>query len=208
MQELQIKAVVPQEKGRLMLRFDNGIEITLYKGELRSLPEWKGGLWLKEDAYIPEETYQRILGIVTLRAKKRAMFLLEKMDRTEQQLYEKLKRNGYPTECIEEAIAYVKKFHYIDDLRYAQHYIRYHQQRKSRQKLKMDLMQKGVARQTIDLALEEVFDSDERAKIRELLEKRHYDATGSDGKEQQRMYQFLMRRGFQSGDILREMHCI
>lgn len=47
--------------------------------------------------------------------------------------------------------------------------------------------------------------SDERAQIAELLEKRHYDAAQADRREQQRMYQFLMRRGFKSSDILAVM---
>lgn len=206
MQELQIRAVVPESKGRVRIRFENGIELTLYRGEICSLSNAKGSLLLKEEAYIPIQLYEKALSVVTLRAKKRAMFLLEQMDRTEQQLREKLKKNGYPEECTDAAIAYVKQFHYIDDLRYAERYIRYHQQKKSRQKLKMELMQKGVAKAVIEQALEEVFDSDERRKISELLEKRHYDVSG-DRKEQQRTYQFLMRRGFKSSDILSVMRC-
>ena len=120
------------------------------------------------------------------------------MDRTESQLCEKLRQNGYPEECVAAAVEYVKQYHYIDDLRYAKQYIRYHQQKKSSQRLKMDLMKKGVGREQIEQALAEEFVSDERAQIAELLEKRHYDAAQADRREQQRMYQFLMRRGFKS----------
>lgn len=203
MPEIQIKAVVPQEKGRIRISFDNGTDVTLYRGELRKLPGQEGRLLLEEDGYIPETLYRKVMTeIVGIRAKKRALFLLEQMDRTEHQLYDKLKQNGYPEECIEEAIAYVKKYHYIDDLRYAKTYVRYHQQKKSRQRLKIDLMQKGVTREKIEMALEEEFASDEREKIRVLLEKRHYDYGTRDTKEQQRTYQFLMRRGYKSSDIL------
>lgn len=206
MQELQITKIVPESKGRVCIRFENGTEMTLYRGEIRSFSQTEGSLLLTEGAYIPIELYEKALSVVTIRAKKRALFLLEQMDRTEQQLKEKLKKNGYPEACIEAAVSYVIEFHYIDDLRYAEHYIRYHQQKKSRQKLKMDLMQKGVAKDTIEQALEEFFDSDERRKILALLEKRHYDAA-CDRKEQQRTYQFLMRRGFKSSDILSVMRC-
>ena len=103
------------------------------------------------------------------------------------------------------AVEYVKQYHYIDDLRYAKQYIRYHQQKKSSQRLKMDLMKKGVGREQIEQALAEEFVSDERAQIAELLEKRHYDAAQADRRERQRMYQFLMRRGFKSSDILAVM---
>lgn len=203
MPEVQIRAVVPQEKGRVRISFDNGTEVTLYRGELRKLPGQEGRLLLEEGGYIPETLYRKVLTqIVGIRAKKRALFLLERMDRTERQLYDKLRQNGYPEECVEDAVAYVKKYHYIDDLRYAKTYVRYHQQKKSRQRFRTDLMQKGVARETIELALEEEFASDDREKIRELLEKRHYDYATRDAKEQQRIYQFLMRRGYKSSDIL------
>lgn len=203
MQELQIVSVLPGTKGKVKISFENGVAVELYRGELRGLQQQEMRMLLQEECYIPVTLYQKILHeIVGLRAKKRAMFLLEQMDRTEQQLYEKLKKNGYPEECVEEAISYVKKYHYIDDLRYASHYIKYHQQKKSRQKLKLDLMQKGIKKETIGLALEENFDSDERYQIKELLEKRRYNYAGSDEKEKRRTYQFLMRRGYKSSDIL------
>ena len=150
--------------------------------------------------------YEKILKeIVGMRAKKRAMHLLERMDRTESQLSEKLRQNGYPDICIEEAIAYVKSYHYIDDTRYAENYVRFHQQKKSRQRLKMDLYAKGIDKAIIEDVLEKTFSSDEQEKIRRLLEKRHFDYGRSDRKEQQKTYQFLMRRGFRSSDILQVM---
>ena len=91
------------------------------------------------------------------------------MDRTESQLCEKLRQNGYPEECVAAAVEYVKQYHYIDDLRYAKQYIRYHQQKKSSQRLKMDLMKKRVGREQIEQALAEEFVSDERAQIAELF---------------------------------------
>ena len=108
------------------------------------------------------------------------MHLLEKQDRTERQLYDKLKQNGYPESCIESAIAYVKSYHYIDDFRYASTYIRYHQEKKSRQKLKMELMAKGIGRDLVDAALEEEYVSDDQKKIAELLQKRHYSFEDAD----------------------------
>lgn len=203
MQEVQISEVRRGEKGRVHISFETGITVSLYRSEIRGLTLQEQRLLLTEEAYLPWAVYQKILTeIVGLRAKKRAMFLLEKMDRTEKQLYDKLKQNGYPEECVAAAIDYVKQYHYIDDLRYAKRYVRCYQQKKSRQKLKMDLIQKGVAKDMIEQALEEEFESDERAKIKELLEKRRYDYARADRREQQRTYQFLMRRGYRSSDIL------
>ncbi len=206
MEEQQIKKIIYGDKGRVVIQLESGAELALYRKEIRSLPLEEGELLLREGEWIPEELYRKILtSVIGIRAKKRALFLLEQMDRTRQQLREKLERSGYPAECVEEAVAYAERYHYIDDFRYARHYICYHQQKKSRQKLKYDLMQKGVSKDLAEQALLEVFDSDERQKIRQLLEKRHYNADRADEREQRRMYQFLQRRGFRHEDILNVM---
>ena len=57
-----------------------------------------------------EEEHQLIYEVVGKRAKRRTMHLLEQMDRTEQQLREKLKQGGYPQACIDLALEYVKSF--------------------------------------------------------------------------------------------------
>lgn len=199
MQELLVTEVIPREKGRTSIRFDNGMEVLLYKSEVRKLG-------LQEQTVISREKYDEIIyEILGTRAKKRAMFLLERMDRTEHQLRDKLMQNGYPAVCVDLAIDYVKKYHYIDDLRYATNYISYQQKRKSRQKLKIDLLTKGIDKNVIEQALDEAFDSDEQIKIRQLLEKKHYDPKECDRKEKQKTYQYLMRRGFKGSDILHVM---
>ena len=48
----------------------------------------------------------------SLEAKKKAMSLLKYMDRTEWQLRDKLSLKGFSEGAIEEAIEYVKSFHY------------------------------------------------------------------------------------------------
>lgn len=65
--------------------------------------------------------------------------------------------------------------------------------------------EKRCRRDLSALAIEEEFESDEMQQICELLEKRHYDRTQADDREKRRMYQFLMRRGFKSRDILSAM---
>ena len=39
MQEVQVKEVARREKGRVFFRFDNGTEFTLYRSEIRGLPQ-------------------------------------------------------------------------------------------------------------------------------------------------------------------------
>lgn len=206
MDEIQVVAVSPREKGRVSIRFENGVEAELYRGELNKLSKQEQYLLKREGSYISPELYNKVLTeLLGIRVKKRALFLLERMDRTEQQLYEKLRHSGYPEVCVQAAVEYVKQYHYIDDLKYAKNYVRCYQQKKSRGRLKLDLMKKGVAGELIEQALEEEFESDEREKIKILLEKRRYDCNCEDRREQQRIYQYLMRRGYKSSDILAVM---
>ena len=159
---------------------------------------------LKEGQDLSEDTYEQILREVQIpRAKKRAMHLLEKMDRTEQQLISKLKENGYAPEAISEAVEYVKSYHYIDDDRYARSYIRIHQENKSKKRLQLDLMRKGIDKEIIEYALEEEFEQSEEEMIQVLLKKKHYDPGCKDRKQRDKMYRFLMQRGFSSSDISR-----
>lgn len=137
-------------------------------------------------------------------AKKRALHLLERMDRTEAQLREKLRQSQYREDVIEEAVAYMKQFHYIDDFRYACNYVRYRGQNNSRRKLALDLAQKGISREIVEQALEEEYlEENESAGILKWLEKKQYDPECADMKQKQKMYQFLVRRGFRSEDILK-----
>lgn len=132
------------------------------------------------------------------------MHLLEKMDRTEQGLRLKLLEGEYPEDLVEEAIAYVKSYRYVDDERYADCYVRLHGESKSRGKLLMELQQKGIDREVASRVLAEHDDErDEPELIRRLLQKRHYDPREASPQEQRRMYGYLARRGFQSADICR-----
>ena len=144
--------------------------------------------------------------VLVLQAKKRAMHLLERMDRTEAQLREKLRQSHFQDEVIEEAIIYVKSFHYIDDYRYACNYVRNRELNNSRRKLTTELMQKGVEAGLINRALEEEYrDDKEEEKILKWLEKKQYHAEQADPRQRQRIYQFLLRKGFHSEDILRNI---
>lgn len=138
-----------------------------------------------------------------IRVKKRALHILERMDRTEQELRMKLTQSEYPEEYIEKAIAYVKSYHYLDDYRYACTYIRYHQDKMSRTQLKMKLLQKGISRDLLGEAMEETYEADECEQIVALLNKRKSKHTGDEQKDFNRDYQYLLRRGFSSHDILK-----
>lgn len=140
-----------------------------------------------------------------LKARKKAMRLLEHMNRTEKGLYEKL-RESFSQEAAQDALEYVKSFGYINDLRYAQTYISGRIQKKSRQKIFQELFQKGIDRETAETAWTsetEFEEPDERELIRQEIQKKYEKGTVLEDKEMRRLYGYLVRRGFKNGDIFR-----
>lgn len=137
-------------------------------------------------------------------ARKKALRLLEHMDRTESGLREKLRLSGYTEEETEDAVSYVKDYGYVDDHRYALNYILYRIHGKSREKIFQELTRKGISRDTVSIAWEEACDleePDERSLLRDTILKKYEEYSELDEKEMRRLYGFLLRRGFRSGDI-------
>ena len=196
---MRVTEIIPQKNGKVKVCLDDGSSFSLYQREATSYG-------LEEEEELSDSAWKQLREeLFDLRAKKRAMHLLERMSRTESQLRQKLTGSGYPSESVEVAIAYVKSYHYIDDRRYAESYIRFHQQQKSRMQLKISLQQKGVSSDIIDEAMEEAYEGNEEELIRKLLAKKHYNAEEMDRQEKHKIYQFLMRRGFSGSAIRRCM---
>lgn len=186
-------------KGRYKVYIEERPAFVLYRGELNRLG-------IREGEEVTEGTLREIREeILPLRAKKRAMNLLQKREYTSAALREKLRDGEYPENCIEEAVAYVASYGYVDDLRYARDFIVYNLDRKSRMRIEQDLMRKGICKDMVRAVFEELEEEgtrqDEASMVRSLLEKKKYDARTADGQEKQRMYAFLYRKGFHADVI-------
>ena len=195
-----------KKKGKLLVTLSgtgSGQELTfaLYPAEIRHYE-------IEEEGEISREAYEEIL-IETLipRAKKRAMHLLTRQDRTKKGLSDKLFEGGYPAEAVEAAISYVESYHYIDDERYAQNYVFFHKGEKSKKRLLYDLLSRGVAEETAESAISEMEEEDgegegsDVALIRKLVKKKRYEPEEADVKAQAKMYRYLASRGFSYEDI-------
>ena len=195
--------IVELDKKRSKIFIDGEFSFVLYKGELRDYS-------IREGHELSDINYQDIMGIVLpKRCKLRAMNLLQKKDYTEKQLHDKLSEGLYPREIIDDAIHYVKAYHYLDDERYARDYITYHMSIRSKNRIIQDLSGKGISKDIFMPIVEELYveeDSDvELDQIKKLLSKKHYDPEQSDFKEKQKIMAFLLRKGFQMSDIRKAM---
>ena len=193
---MTVTKIEPVTKTRYKVYVDGQFAFVLYKGELSRYH-------IAEDSELEEEIYQNLRKeIVLKRAKLRAMHLLNDMGRTESQLRTKLLRNDYPPDIVEEAIAYVKSFGYINDAEYARNFIENRKEKKSKKEIYAALCQKGLPKDLIETALEERYaDVDSIAAIEAIVRKKKFDPKSTDYREMQKMMGYLVRKGFRYDDI-------
>ncbi|MCR5619564.1 MAG: recombination regulator RecX [Lachnospiraceae bacterium] len=190
-------------KARYLIKLDSGMTFPLYQAEMNKF-DTKEGSDLSDGAL--EEIMTRIL---PSRCIKRAMNLLQKKSFAEGELRSKLLDCGYPEEVTEKAIEYVRSFGYIDDVRYAADYIRYHSsQGRGKNRIRLELRGKGISDESFDKAWNEMEDvglvADSDAQIEKLLEKKHFSPE-MERSDKERIAAFILRRGFSSEDIFRCM---
>ena len=194
---MEVLSLVKLTKGRAKICLAGGADFVLYKKEYESYG-------IEEGAELSEADYQQILtDIIIPRCKKRALHLLEKQDRSEKNLRDKLREGGYSEDVIDIAIDYINNFGYLDDARMAASHVRFYQDSRSRMRIKQDLLGKGISSDVIERVLEEEYTADEGELIESLLAKKHYDKENATYEERAKMYRFLASRGFSSDSINR-----
>lgn len=189
-------------KSRAKVEIDGEYAFVLYKGELRAYG-------IKEGQEIRGEDYQAIMTrILPKRAKMRALNLLKSRAYTSSQLEDKLTMGGYPRQIVLEALSYVESFGYINDAQYAADFIEYNKEKKSRNRMFIDLRKKGIPEAVIREAMENGEDADseelEKNQIIRWMEKKNFVPQTATLQEKHKMTAFLFRKGF-SIDTIRNV---
>ena len=120
-----------------------------------------------------------------------------------------MKSGSYPENLIDDALDYVKSYHYVDDERYARAYLADCLGRRSKKRICQDLLSRGIDKEVVSSVMEELFQEmdGEAAEIelaKTLLHKRHFDPKSADFQDSQKQMAYLMRKGF-SSDVIREV---
>ena len=182
------------QKGKYEVYLNDAFAFELYNSELKDTGVVKG-------LEVDEELYQKLVyQVIGKRAKKRAMHILEKNDKTEYQLREKLKENRYPKESIECAIEYLKEYHYIDDRAYGRRYVEYRSSSKSKRQLLQELYQKGISKQIAEEVIENM-EVQEEVAIENLILKKCRNLGELEEKQKEKIVMSLMRKGFSYSKI-------
>lgn len=159
---------------------------------LRAGDEVDPGAW--QDAW-REQAYSFAL--------ERAAALLSARDMSEQAVAQRLRQSGYPEQTVARVMQALTRAGYLDDTRYAGHYVESRSHRYGARRLYTDLRQKGVSEAVARDALESLSDGDEEASARRLAEKLLARRDVSDPDVRRKAVQQLVRRGF-SWDVARD----
>jgi regulatory protein len=152
----------------------------------------------RKDEESPPLTPEKARSLVFQRAAK----LLAAKQRSVEELREKLSTTrGATTPMIDEVIARLRGYGYLDDAKFAQSYasLRLRERPIGRRRLQRDLQLKKIDKQTAETALDEVFESTpeeeliERA-IAKRIRLRGKPRTREDAKK---LFDHLIRQGFE-----------
>ena len=199
-QENIVTGITAFSKGRCKIEIDGRFRFVLYKGELRTYH-------IKEGERLSDDFLKEILSeVLPKRAKLRSMNLLKGREYTEYQIRDKLKQGLYPEDIVEDALAYVRSFGYLDDLRYAEHFIESRKDQKSKKEIYALLCSKGVPPEQIREAFESCYPEEgEQDAIRRILEKKRVDPEHASGEELRKLCGYLSRKGFRYEEISRAL---
>lgn len=147
----------------------------------------------------PEKIGEYVFESDCVRAKSRALWLLDRYTYTERRLYEKLVRAGFGERAVSAAIARLKELGLIDDKNLASLFAEDSARRGiSKRAAYSKLLAKGFDAKTVKEALL-IADFDEAGQIAALLEGK-YARLLSAG-ETKKVYAALIRKGFSFGAV-------
>lgn len=150
-----------------------------------------------------------------------ALYLLSLQMRTAHEVRDKLLSKEMSEEMVEQIISYLSEHHFLDDVVYAQSYVRSRRHKFGDYRIKADLKRKGVSAEDIQKGYAALADEEETEDapednnyIQRVLDKKiaattiDWDRLKTDYKYKYSLYQklarFLASRGF-SGDVIKNV---
>ena len=141
------------------------------------------------------------------KAKEYAFLLLKFRLRSEKELAQRLKQKGFPEELCQATVDFLKDKQCIDDHVFAKGWVASRLKKPfGLRRIKLELVQKGLEKEVIEEAFVQAKeDYDENRIVKDLAEKRFSKLKGIEPiKAKQRVYAYLIRRGF-SPDLVGEI---
>lgn len=185
----------PTKQGRMALFFDEEFAFSV---DLETLAMFA----LQTGMEFTDEEYDELLEKTQYKkAKDRAFKLLGYKSYTRWLLKQRLLREEFPAEVVDEVLDRLEELQLIDDLDYARRCSAdlIHLKKYSLSRVRQELRSRGVEEADIDRALMDA-DDDPLEQIRQVLEKKYRSAL-SDEKGRRRAVNGLLRLGYPYGQI-------
>lgn len=132
-----------------------------------------------------------------------ALKLIEIRDRTRKEMTDKLTQKGYDEDTVEKELAFLSEYSYIDDNRYATRFTNdaISLKKWGKGRIRAELLHKGIAREIVDVVLEEAFSNLDEDRLYTIMEKRFKNSDLSNIKERTRIFNYYLRRGYSPDEI-------
>lgn len=177
--------------GRALLTLSSGEVITMPRALLRERPYKTSMPFDREahDALIRDRSYAFAL--------EKAISLLAARARTEKEIVDALQKNAYPESIIAKVMARLHEAGYIDDAQFAEQWTACRTTKGlGSRRIRMELRQKGVDVQQIDLALSSMDDGAVMDSAFKAAQKASRGKDLSSPADRQKILAALARRGF------------
>jgi regulatory protein len=133
-------------------------------------------------------------------AKSKALYILSRADKTEHEIKTRLKEKGYPVPVVDRVLEFLKEYGYINDCEYASNYIMHKNKTKSIKQISYELIRKGVNKEIVREAIG-ITNPDQSELIEKYVLRKVDSLKGDDFKEENKLYMFLLRKGFDVSEI-------
>ncbi len=191
-----VDSVIRDESSNEVLVICQGerYKITLY--DFNSLNINEGDTIDEDQIAALEDAVERLACI------KKAFDFLSYGDLSKRQLRDKLSRK-FPKELSEDVALLFAERGYVDDARLACRYAEtfYEFKNMGLQKIRSELIRRGISKEDIDNALEKYECEDQSERIRRFIEKKYDMSQMNDIKYRRKVYSGAVRAGFNSSDV-------
>lgn len=197
---MTVTEIILADKRRIKITIDDSFIFWVYQGDFKKYPILES---LQTGQTIKKELLQDICQELLLpRAKEAALCLLDHKDCSELEIRKKLIEKEFPKELLDEVIAYLYEYHYLDEQRLIRSYLAGNAKNKSRRMILLKLKEKGISEEAVQKVMEHDNYQGDTAALCALEKKiKGKQAESLSWNEKQKINAYLYRKGFTIDEI-------
>lgn len=142
-----------------------------------------------------------------IRCKESALRIIERNYKTEKEVRDKLKLKGYEEDDIDSSIEFLKNYNFLNDYNYTKAFIKDKINIQGSQKIKYNLIKKGISKEIVQEQLSSIDKDDEKITALNLAKKKLNIIKKSENDEYKisgKLYRFLISKGY-GYDVVKEV---